>query len=274
MASRAGLYERALAHFEVAVTAYRVGGLVIDAARLTAQFAHPLRRLGRAEHAIVLLREAIASLDPDSAPPSVVAELQEGLGGSLIFAGRPQDAAEPIEQALTLAQRYELANTLARALGSRALFLHFVGRHEEARLGYEGTLELTRRLGLTQEEMSAESNLADLCMTRDLPGAEEHCRALLVVARRWGARGNEILATENLIYVLTMAGRFEEALRLGTDALQAGADESSEASWLHCQMALLEALRGQATRAREHLARGDDMADTRRRSSSGDVRDG
>ncbi len=274
MASRAGLYERALAHFEVAVTAYRVGGLVIDAARLTAQFAHPLRRLGRAEHAIALLQEAIASLDPDSAPPSVVAELQEGLGGSLIFAGRPQDAAEPIEQALTLAQRYELANTLARALGSRALFLHFVGRHEEARLGYEGTLELTRRLGLAQEEMSAESNLADLCMTRDLPGAEEHCRALLVVARRWGARGHEILATENLIYVLTMAGRFEEASRLGTDALQAGADESSEASWLHCQMALLEALRGQATRAREHLARGDDMADTRRRSRSGDVRDG
>ena len=41
--------------------------------------------------------------------------------------------------------------------------------------------------------MIAEANLADLCMTHDLPGAEEHARAALALARRWGLRGDEAL---------------------------------------------------------------------------------
>ena len=259
MASLAGFYERALVHFEAAVAGYRAGGLIIDGARLIAQFASPLRRLGRGDQATSLLREALASLDSDTAPPSVIANLQEALGSTLIFTGHPQDAAEPIEHALTLAQHYELIETFARALVSRALLLHWLGRFEEARLGYEGSLAVARRLGLTQEEMRVEANLADLCMTRDLPGAEEHCRALLALARRWGARGSETLGAENLIYVLTMAGRFEEAYRLGTDVLQAGAGETPDARWLHSQMALVDALRGHVTRAGVHLANCEDM---------------
>ena len=139
-------------------------------------------RLGRGEQSIVVLREALASLELEAAPPSVVADLQEKLGGSLIFSGHLQEAAEPIEHALLLAQHYELADTLAAALVSRALLLHFVGRYEEARLGHEGSLEMARRLGMSEMEMRAEGNLADLCMTRDIPGAEEHCRSMLALA--------------------------------------------------------------------------------------------
>lgn len=139
-----------------------------------------------------MLREALASLELEAAPPSVVADLQEKLGGSLIFSGHLQEAAEPIEHALLLAQHYELADTLAAALVSRALLLHFVGRYEEARLGHEGSLEMARRLGMSEMEMRAEGNLADLCMTRDIPGAEEHCRSMLALAAvgRPEARGD------------------------------------------------------------------------------------
>jgi class 3 adenylate cyclase/tetratricopeptide (TPR) repeat protein len=259
MASLSGRYERALAHFDSALIAYRAAGLVIDAAGLTAQLARPLRMLGRAEQAIGLMREALASLDLETAPPSVEADLQEALGVLLITAGRSYEAVEPIERALTLAQHHELVETLAHALISKALLLQFMGRVEETRLGYEGALTFARRLGLTEDEMRAQANLADLCMTRDLPGADEHCRTLLSLARRSGARGIESLAAENLIYALTMAGRFEEAYRLGTEVLQAGAGETPEASWLHCQLAVLDALRGDVERARGHFESCGDM---------------
>ena len=97
MAELAGLDERAIGHYEASVAAHTVAGRVVEAARVTARLALPLRSLGRSELAIVLLREALASLDPDDAPPAVLAELHEGLGGSLVFAGHPQDAAEPID---------------------------------------------------------------------------------------------------------------------------------------------------------------------------------
>ena len=43
--------------------------------------------------------------------------------------------------------------------------------------------------------------------------------------RRWGLRGYEAGAAGNLTYVLTMAGRLEEAERLGTELLESGGDE-------------------------------------------------
>ena len=52
-------------------------------------------------------------------------------------------------------------------------------------------------------------------MIRDLPGAEEHAKAALALARRWGQRGSEAFAASNLMYILTMAGRLEEARRSG-----------------------------------------------------------
>jgi Flp pilus assembly protein TadD len=138
----------------------------------------------------------------------VTAELQLTLATALVFSGHLQEAVEPFEQALTLAQQYELTDTLVRGLGNKGIWLGNVGRVEEARLNHEGSLDIARRHGLTRIEMNGEGNLGDLCMTRDLPGAEEHCQAVLALARRWGARAAE---ASNLMYVLTMAGRFEEA---------------------------------------------------------------
>jgi class 3 adenylate cyclase/tetratricopeptide (TPR) repeat protein len=259
MAVRAGLHPRAVECFEAAATAHQGAGRATDAARVVTWLAPPLRALGRGEFAIGLLREALASLEPGTAPPAVLASLQEALGSSLIFVGHLEEASAPIEEALLLAQHYELAETLVAALVSRSLLLHFVGRYEEARIGHEGSLAIARRLGITEMEIRAEGNLADLCMTRDIPGAEEHCRAMLALARRWGVRRSEAIAAENLIYVLTMAGRFEEAYEAATD-LRPGVEGSFDASWLSCQTAILDALRGRGTAAREHLASGHGMA--------------
>ena len=76
MASFTGFDERAVGHFELAVAAHKQAGRIIDAARVTAWLAGSVNVLGHGEQAIVLLREALASLDPDTAPPEIAAELQ------------------------------------------------------------------------------------------------------------------------------------------------------------------------------------------------------
>ena len=128
------------------------------------------------------------------------------LGGALVFSGHVDEATGPLEEALTLAQHHELGEQLAQGLSSKAVLLSYAGRAEEAKALFELCVSVSRREGLPRRELTAESNLADLCMTHDLPGAEEHAEAALALARRWGLRANEAVAANNLMYALTMAG--------------------------------------------------------------------
>ncbi len=91
-------------------------------------------------------------------------------------------------------------------------------------------------------------------MTQDLPGGEEHATAALALARRWGLRELETFAAGNLAYILTMAGRLEEAHRLGTELLNAGGDERPGAIEINYRLAHLQALRGNIDAARGHIS--------------------
>ena len=261
MAALAAWPERATLHFETSIALYSGAGQMPDAARVTAWLGATLGNLGRQEQAISRLREALGWLAGTTAPQAVVAQLHARLGGALLFSGHLQEAAEPIEQALRLGQHFELAEPFASALLSKAQLLASEGRIEEARFNYDAALAVARRHGVEPLEMSAEGNLADLCMTCDLPGAEEHCLAGLALARRRGARFHETFAAHNLMYVLTMAGRFDEAYRLANDLLQAGGDKRHGADLLHWRLAMLDVLVGSAESARLHLARCESWAE-------------
>ena len=152
-----------------------------------------------------------------------------------------------------MAQHHELGEQLAQGLSSKAVLLSHAGRAEEAKALFELCASVARREGLPRRELTAESNLADLCMTRDLPGAEEHAEAALAIARRWGLRANEAVAASNLMYALTMAGRLAEAIQLGNELFQAGGEQRPGAEQIHYTLACLEALRGNADAARAHI---------------------
>jgi class 3 adenylate cyclase/tetratricopeptide (TPR) repeat protein len=254
MAQLAGWYERAASCYEKTIAAHLAAGRTVDAARVTAALGTSLDTLGRGAEAITRISDALASLEGISAPPQVMADLQVRLGGCLVFGGRADEASGPIEEALILAQHHELAVPLARGLIAKGLLLGSSGRAEEARLLFEGSAAVSRLHGITQSEMVAEGNLADLCMTHDLPGAEEHAGVALALARRWGLRGEEAWAASNIMYVLTMAGRLEEAARLGTELLQSGGDDRPGARDIKIRLAGLEALRGNAETARRLLS--------------------
>ena len=114
MAQFAGWNERAVVQFEAAIAAHVKAGRVAEAAQVTARLGASLNALGRGELSIALIREALATLDEETAPPAVLAALQTALGGGLQFSGRSDASAEPVERALILAQRHELPEVLAR----------------------------------------------------------------------------------------------------------------------------------------------------------------
>ena len=184
MAYDAGWAERAADHFEKAIAAHLDAGRVVEAAWVTAWLGPALHSVGRGEQGIARIRQALASLEGTTAPPEVIAELQAKLGGALVLAGHGDEATGAIEVALTLAQHHELAEPLAYALSSKANLLGFAGRAEEARALYVASAEVARRHGITQREMIAEGNLGFQCGILDLPGAEDHTRIALAIARR------------------------------------------------------------------------------------------
>jgi class 3 adenylate cyclase/tetratricopeptide (TPR) repeat protein len=256
MAAYAGWDERAERHFETAIAAHDRAGRSADAARVTAPLGRAIDRLGRGAQAIIRLREALSWSGTAEAPPEVVAELQSALGSALAFSGpaHAEESAAALEVALTISEQYQLTETLARSLIEKGTLLGFAGRTEEARMHFEGAAAVARRGAVTRSEMNAEANLADLCMTQDLPGAEAHCEAALALARRRGARDNEVFTAGNLMYVLTITGRFDEAFRLGTELLPVAGEQLRSSRQLHARLAVLEALFGRVESAQEHLA--------------------
>jgi tetratricopeptide (TPR) repeat protein len=254
MASLAGWFERALGHFETAIAAHAKAGQIVEAARVTASLGFALDELGRGEHAIARMREALGSLKETTAPPEVVVDLQARLAGALVFSGHGDEATGPIEEALTLAQHHELPEPFADALNAKAVLLLWGGRAQEGRSAFELSRDVARLHGITRREMAAEGNLGDVCMTYDLPGAEEHFRAAFTLGQRWGLRQLEGKTASSLMYILTMAGRLEEAERLGTELLQADGDERPGAEFINYALVCVEAIRGNVDAARKHLS--------------------
>lgn len=253
MAALIGADERALERFEAAVAAHLKAGRVVDAARLTAAIGTLITRANKSAQAVERLRKALSSLDPESAPPAVVALLEERLGRALVYAGHVDQAAEPIERALTLAQHHELTETYALALQIKAYLYAAAGRVEESILNQEASLEVARKHGLVQVEARSQNLLTDLCMIYDRRGAEEHALSGLALARRQGARSGEVNTVGNLMYVLMLAGRWDEASRFAAEVFSS-AGEASDVSLIHFREAFLDSLRGAVTSARQHFA--------------------
>ena len=253
MAQLAGWNERAVGHFETAIAAHAEAGRVVDAARVTARLGRRSSALGRGEQAITRIREALASLEGTDAPRGRRRSSVEARGRSRLL--RPRRRGDRADRGGAHPGPALRARRAARRQPQlEGELLTIAGRCRGGPRALRGPGVRRPRTRDHPSEMVAEGNLGDLCMTRDLPGAEEHAEAALALARRWGLREHEAVAAGNLMYILTMAGRFDEAHQLGTELLQAGGDERPGADEINYQLAYLEALRGNVDAAREHLA--------------------
>ncbi len=247
-----GRYEDSLELFGDAAARLRDLRREQDAARLGWKIGHALRRVGRAAEAIDVMRRGLSVLGSDSRDDDA-AQINVELGVALLAAGRLREAPEPLERALELAQALELPHVLAGALTYKAQLCVVLGRATEARILFDGAIELCRRDELTDRLIVVQLNSGDFLRRFDLPGAAERTSDALAAARRAGSRIYESVAAANLMRVWEHAGAWDDVERLGVELLDA-ARERPGAEALHLELVLLAASRGDLRGAREHLA--------------------
>jgi tetratricopeptide (TPR) repeat protein len=252
MALLDGRYEDAIELFEDAASRLRQLGRGGEEARLASKIGHSLRRVGRTAEAIELMSDARTVLDRAGAEDRDAAQINVELGVALLAAGRVREAVDPLERALELAQAFELPHVLAGALTYKAQLCVALGRKHEARIMFDGAIELCRRHELTDRLVVVQLNSGDFLTKFDLPGAAERASDALRTARRAGSRVYESGAASNLMRVWEYTGAWDDLERLGGDLLEGGRERPG-AEYLHLGLALLAAVRGDVQRAREHL---------------------
>jgi class 3 adenylate cyclase/tetratricopeptide (TPR) repeat protein len=182
-----GRYEDALELFTDAAARLEQLGRMRDAARLGPGIGQALFRGGRANEAIEHLQPALAALGADTEDADV-ARMNVTLGVALLDTGRLREALEPLERALEIAQALGLADELAGALTFKAQLCVALGRMYEARILFDGAIELCRQHELANQLWFAQVNSGDFLRRFDLPGAAQRTHDALDTARRVGSR--------------------------------------------------------------------------------------
>jgi class 3 adenylate cyclase/tetratricopeptide (TPR) repeat protein len=253
MAGLAGEPDAAVELFEAAAAAHAAAGRERESARLARHIGHQLGNVGRRIEAIERIEAALEVLEVESRDADVAA-LSVELGTAMVFTGRHDDAEAPLERGLRLAQALELPDVLCNGLGVKAVLCSVSGRVEEARILYDGAIELAESHALGFYLLRAQLNSGDMLMRFDLPDAMERSRQALASTRRFGDRVRETVAASNLMVLDRLAGRWGEAERLAAELLEGTGGQRPFGEALSLELGLLAVLRGNVEAARGHLA--------------------
>ena len=251
-ASRAADNTHAISHLEEAIASYRSLGDETGAALATAKLVRPLISLDRRPEAQERLEVALAALGEDG-DERARAELCTRLAEVLTHTGASAKAIEWAERALPLIERDNLTALLAEAIGTKAIALFSLGRHQEASILARGSLAITEEIGSHEARGEALRNLGVQVGEDDprealrcfLEGAEN--------ARRAGVRRLEVISLANAVEAAINIGRWDEA-----DAVLAQLEgrevDPFIAAGIVFSIAMLAALRGDFATAHGRLA--------------------
>jgi class 3 adenylate cyclase/tetratricopeptide (TPR) repeat protein len=230
--------ERAIALY--AETGDRRGAARATAALVEADFSED--RIGEAP---ARLERAIAQLELDRPGPELAAALAE-LGRSRVLGGHRDAAGEPLERALTLAERLQLPEVFVEALTTKGLVLYGQGRLEEARILLEAAKQRAWEQDLSAGELRAGNNLAVVLEALDLHRqVSELVDRLVPLARRRGDRRWEYTLRTGFVTTMLLLGRWDEALRTTEEEASTGADHLQShtlgyTAFIHCERGELE----------------------------------
>ena len=202
--------ERAIAYLEEAIGRFRDLGDVSAVALATSKIARPLRGSGRTAEASERLESALADLG-DEGEEAARAELCSRIAETHWVVGSSELALEWAERALPLAEKLDLSELFADALGTRAAALFNLGRRREATMLNEGILAFAEEAGSHRARAEALMSLG-IALIEDDPQAG--LRAELdsaEAARKAGNRPLEALALANAAEAAVDLGRWSEA---------------------------------------------------------------
>ncbi len=252
MALIAGRFQESIDLFEAAAKAHTAAGREREAARLAAPMGRALNYMGRNEEAAELMEDALAQLGPDQLDRSVAA-INSELASCLTFAGEIKRAAGPMEQALVGASALGDPELLCVAFTNKGVYCAFQGRHEEAIMHYDAASKIAQRHGLNLLRVRAEGNAGDACLRGAAPETLERTLAALELSRQFGDRSREAVGVGNVMLVLFLQGRWDEAERLGRERLEATSTPLPDPEFVLNRLVLLYCYRGQLGEARQAL---------------------
>ena len=203
---------------------------------------------GGFEQAIGRLEQAIAQLE-QAAPGADLAAALAQLGRMRALSGHGDEAREPLERALSLAERLQLPEVFVEALTSKAVVLNLGGRLAEARDPPQAAAARAQEEQLYASALRAQNNLGVVLEASDrYAEALESIWLSLTLARRRGERRWESLLRTGGIVELYLLGRWEEGLALAAEEEPLVASEIARgqlmtAALIHCEQGRLEPAR-------------------------------
>ena len=227
LAARANRPGEARERLERAITLYNGTGEQQAAAGASAALADTDFDEGRLEEAAARLEQAVAQLEQGRPSPELAAALAQ-LGRMRALAGHGDQAAPPLERALTLAERLQLPEVFVQALTSKAIVLDTQSRLLEARMQLQGALDLAHAEQLHASELRAGNNLAAVLESSDrYADALELYERLIALARRRGDRRFESHLRTTGLLELFLLGRWDEALAVAAEERPHAASENA-----------------------------------------------
>jgi tetratricopeptide (TPR) repeat protein len=217
-----------------------------------------LRNLGRVEEARAVLEPF---RQPDVEGDHIVrAEGLAELAALSIFSGSVEKAGPMLEEALLTLEQHQAWAPLANALITRAIFLIYQHRAQEAEGVLRHALALGERYELSAIVLRAHYNLAALALEVDnFAGAIAEVELALALAHERGDRSHERRLTGQLMFPLYVIGRWDEVMSTGSLLIERGSD--ADAAFAASVLAMVAS------------ARGDDGLMDRCRSIASELRD-
>jgi class 3 adenylate cyclase/tetratricopeptide (TPR) repeat protein len=241
-ATRASALEAAVAHLEAAIVAYQGASDAAAAGASAARLATALGRLARFSIAIARAEQALAEVG-ETGSDRIRAELAAAIAQLQTSSGEPESALDWSERALTLAERLDDMELLARAIGAKSGALFNLGRHREAIILARGRLALADTAGSLVDRAEASTSMSVFVLDDDPREALNLALEAADLARRAGHREFETTNLLNAAEGAILLGRWGDA-RAALGSLGQRELASTRQAWLACCQAMLAALSG------------------------------
>jgi DNA-binding CsgD family transcriptional regulator len=222
-------YQRVLELWSRVAEPERITGLPRSALLVRAADSYWLA--GDETRAVALARAALdqPDLQRDNERAALV---EERLASYLWGAGDSDGALEAARRAVARLEDGEASAHRARALCAEGRMLVMRSHNREARARLEEALALARTVGARGEEAQALNYLGGaLAFLGDYPGAIEHLRAAVRIARKTTAQTRGLSQYENLSEVLSEAGHLEHARDIAAEGIVVAREVGLERSY-------------------------------------------